>query len=382
MKTHPSIRSIAVALLAVLALAAGSLHAATKRTRNFVVHAPTAEIAEQVGEAAEIYRRELALEWMGTEFKPWGQPCPITVTVGTMGAGGATTFTFDRGEVFNWNMRIQGSLERILDSVLPHEISHTIFATHFRRPLPRWADEGAATLVEHESERRRQSLLAQQLINERTKIPLKSLLTIKEYPQEMQKVLMLYAEGYTLANFLVDRGGKAKFIAFLDEAHRAGWERALAHNYKYDSVSSLEKEWCTWVMAGEPSSVTPESLAQNDDAPQKDDVVIRSQTPDDDNTDRADPKPRTIEPGRDTQPSPRKRRETVSREPDQRDVFSSTEPSRRARRSKQALELPVITRPLEATHAARPDSDASHTGNNRLSRDRLTTQLPRPMQKY
>ena len=44
------------------------------------------------------------------------------------GAGGATSFVFDRGEVFGWKMNIQGSRERILDSVLPHEVTHTIFA--------------------------------------------------------------------------------------------------------------------------------------------------------------------------------------------------------------------------------------------------------------
>ena len=73
-----------------------------------------------------------------------------------LGAGGGTSFVFDHGEVFGWEMSIQGSLERVLDSVLPHEVTHTIFATHFRRPLPRWADEGGSTTVEHASERNKQ----------------------------------------------------------------------------------------------------------------------------------------------------------------------------------------------------------------------------------
>ena len=87
----------------------------------------------------------------------WAQPCPITAQVGRhLGAGGATSFVFEHGEVFGWRMTIQGSLERILDSVLPHEVTHTIFATHFRQPLPRWADEGACTTVEHASEKAKQ----------------------------------------------------------------------------------------------------------------------------------------------------------------------------------------------------------------------------------
>ena len=83
----------------------------------------------------------------------WSKPCPIHAQVAPkLGAGGATSFVFDRGEVFGWKMNIQGSRERILDSVLPHEVTHTIFASYFRQPLPRWADEGACTTVEHRSE--------------------------------------------------------------------------------------------------------------------------------------------------------------------------------------------------------------------------------------
>ncbi|MEX1230901.1 MAG: hypothetical protein WEB58_11725 [Planctomycetaceae bacterium] len=392
---------LVIGALASGMLFAAPLQAATERTKNFVVHAATAEIAHQVGEAAEVYRRELAIEWLGMEFKPWGQPCPITVTVGTMGAGGATTFTFDRGEVYNWNMRIQGSLERILDSVLPHEISHTVFATHFRRPLPRWADEGAATLVEHESERRRQSLLAQQLISDRTKIPLKTLLTIKEYPQEMQKVLMLYAEGYTLAHFLVDRGGKSKFVKFLDEAHQAGWDRALKRHYEYTSVKSLETEWQSWVMAGEPASAAIDagSLATNSAQPDDQKLLIRSQSPDDAEAEtsgsndvpagRQAPPSQTVpvpftgeekETAPATRPGPRKQR-AIAFDGSAEQNLSAANNVRRL--PKRGLKFPLISRPASytsTTEAARPDLAGMNAEQSRLSRERLTTELPKSPQ--
>ena len=41
---------------------------ATFQTRNFVVTAPTADIAEQAGKAAETYRRDLAKFWLGTQI--------------------------------------------------------------------------------------------------------------------------------------------------------------------------------------------------------------------------------------------------------------------------------------------------------------------------
>jgi hypothetical protein len=239
----------------VAAFSSATLEAATYRTPNFEVHAPTDEIAKQVGEAAEFHRRELAIEWLGKPLPRWYRPCPITVKVGQIGAGGATTFTFEGGEVFGWNMKIQGSVERILDSVVPHEVSHTIFACYFRQPLPRWADEGAATLVEHESERLRQTKHLEQVLRTPRRIPLKQLLAIKEYPQDMQQVLTLYAEGYSLADFLVQHKGeqgKPAYLAFLKDAIEKNWSYAFRKHYGYESLEAVEQKWTGWIVAGSP----------------------------------------------------------------------------------------------------------------------------------
>jgi hypothetical protein len=240
------------------------------RTPNFIVEAPTAEFARQVGEAAEVYRRELAIEWTGKPLPGnWNNPCPITVKVGSMGAGGITTFNFQGGEVYGWKMEIQGCEQRILDSVLPHEINHTIFASHFRRPLPRWADEGAASLIEHESERNRLREIHSRVMGTRRKIPLRSLLEIKNYPQDKQEVLTLYAEGHSLADYLVQRGSKPKYLKLMKMAYEQGWEPALKTLYGYPSVASLEKEWDEWVMAGSTRIDIPEGsqIASNSNQP-------------------------------------------------------------------------------------------------------------------
>ena len=196
------------------------------RTPNFVVTAPTEQLAKQVGEAAEEYRKELAIEWTGKPLPGnWSSPCPIDVKVGMMGAGGATTFNFQNGEVYGWKMEIQGSEERILDSVLPHEINHTIFASYFRRPLPRWADEGAASLIEHGSERMRLRKIHDQVMGTTRRIPLRTLLEMKNYPTENRQVLALYAEGHSLADFLIQRSDKPTYLKFLQFAYDDGLER-------------------------------------------------------------------------------------------------------------------------------------------------------------
>ena len=122
------------------------------RTQNFFVQAPTREIAEKIGKTAEQYRREKAIQWLGQEMPPWPEPCPLHVTVTMNGSGGATSFAFERGQILGQKMEIQGSYDRLLDSVLPHEVTHTVFAHYFRQPVPRWADEGGSVLSEDELE--------------------------------------------------------------------------------------------------------------------------------------------------------------------------------------------------------------------------------------
>lgn len=250
------------------------------KTPNFIVTAPSAELAKQVGEAAEVYRRDLAIEWTGAPLPGnWSAPCPIDVKVGMMGASGATTFNFQNGEVYGWKMEICGSEERILDSVLPHEINHTIFASYFRRPLPRWADEGAASLIENECERMRLRKIHDQVMNTTRKIPLKSLLEMKNYPSDKQQVLTLYAEGHSLADFLIQRKDKPTYLKFLQMAHEQSWPVALKEFYQYDSVESLERVWDKWVLAGsQPINAPKGSLVADNKATAKPKETIRGQS--------------------------------------------------------------------------------------------------------
>lgn len=266
---------------AIVTAVPSSIEAATYRTANFTVNAPSASIAEQVGRTAEKYRKLLAVEWLGKPMPQWYKRCAVKVRVGQIGAGGATTFSFDRGHVFGWDMRVQGTLERILDSVIPHEVSHTVFATHFRRPLPRWADEGAATLVEHESEKRVQQLRLKEVFNTPSRIPLRKLISMKQYPREMRQVLVLYAEGFSLADYLVQNAGKTVYLKFLEDAHRIGWDRAIKRHYNVDTVEALEKHWNRWVMAGSPQIEQPEDeqVASAESSPNRNGAVIRSQSP-------------------------------------------------------------------------------------------------------
>jgi hypothetical protein len=253
--TLRSVCGVVVALACSNLLQAGAGY----RTRNFIVDAPSPAMAKEIGDLAEKYRQDLAVEWLGKELLQWGKPCPIKAHVAPdLGAGGATSFVFDRGEVFGWRMNIQGSRERILDSVLPHEITHTIFACHFRQPLPRWADEGACTTVEHRSEIAKQEHMLIRFLQTKRGIPFDHMFRMKEYPQD---VLPLYAQGHSLAQFLIAQYGKAAFMEFLEDGLTdENWPRAIQEQYGYKDLLVLQNSWLGWVKDGRPQL----QLASND----------------------------------------------------------------------------------------------------------------------
>ncbi len=249
-------RSLRVALLAAVLLISSG---ASYRTPNFVINTASPQLAERFGKAAEEYRKELAASWLGKEMPEWSAPCPITVHVGeNLGAGGETSFVFDRGEVFGWRMTIQGPADRILDSVLPHEITHMVFASHFRRPLPRWADEGAASSVEHDSEKRKHQRMLQKFLRTGRGIAFNRMFAMTEYPRD---VMPLYAQGYTVAEFLIQRGGRRKFVNYVSDGLRDNyWSRATKKHYGIENLGALQNAWLAWVGQGFPplESVSPD----------------------------------------------------------------------------------------------------------------------------
>jgi hypothetical protein len=226
------------------------------RTQNFVIDAPTVPLAQEIGHAAEKLRRELAMEWLGKEMPAWGQACMLSARVAPhLGAGGATSFVFENGEVFGWQMTIQGSRERILDSVLPHEITHTVFACHFRQALPRWADEGACTTVEHVSEKNKQQEMLITFLKTGRGISFSQMFAMKDYPQD---VMPLYSQGYSLARYLIAQGGKQKFLAFVGTGLQdENWPAALQQHYDVDSLLTLQNTWLDWVRQGSPRIDNP-----------------------------------------------------------------------------------------------------------------------------
>jgi hypothetical protein len=244
-----TLRRLALVIVTSVVCATVGLAVEKATSENFEVVAPTRQLADTFAKAAEQYRKEKALEWLGEEMPRWKERCPLVVEVNPSRTGGATTFTFSpRGGVTQQDMKIFGKVDQLLESVLPHEVTHTVLAYHFGVPVPRWADEGGSVLSENDNERLEHDIKCREFLNANRGIPLRHLFPMKEYPKD---TIVLYAQGFSVSNYLIDLGGgglpgRRKFLAFLEAGMAKGgrsWDSAVKSHYTFDSVQDLEDKW-------------------------------------------------------------------------------------------------------------------------------------------
>jgi len=242
----------------IIFLVEASVYGVTYRTRNFVVTASTADLAREFGDTAERCREELARLWLGETLPAWPQPCQVQIKMGeNLGAGGETVFTFDRGNVYGLKMNIQGSYERLLDSVIPHEVTHTILASYFREPVPRWIDEGAATSVESQAERNNYRNMLIGFMKEKRGIPFNTMVKHKEYPKDL---MPFYSQGFSVCEYLILVGGHRRLVEFTRIGLETGnWSHAVHEVYGYENLGDLQLRWQNWIsdwyLAGMPGQL-------------------------------------------------------------------------------------------------------------------------------
>lgn len=214
-----------------------------------MISAPTAEYAKEIGDAAEAWRDRLAEFWTGKKYPAWSSRCRLIVSDGN--PGGSTTFTFEGGQVFGWVMTIRGPRDRVLDSILPHEISHTILATHFRERVPRWVDEGACSLMECRDEQQRLERDVVSCLKTGRGIPFNAMMAMDDYPVD---VGAFYAQGHSVSAYLFERSKSPQdFLKFVGDAMRDGnWQRALSTHYGIETLADFQNQWVAWVRAGRP----------------------------------------------------------------------------------------------------------------------------------
>ena len=179
----------------------------------------------------------------GRNCRPGRCPCPVRVKITRGEAGGITNFGFAGGRVTDQEISVEGRIDRILASGLPHEVTHTVFAAYFGGPMPRWADEGASLLSEDTVEHRRHDRIVDDTLARRGEMPLSRLFRVEDYPRDL---MGFYGQGYSVSRFLVEMGGRPRFLQFVRDGMARGWDSASRDHYGLDDVRELDRAWRSW----------------------------------------------------------------------------------------------------------------------------------------
>jgi hypothetical protein len=128
-------------------------------------------------------------------------------------------------------------------SALAHELTHVIIADRFRgRQLPRWADEGIATLSDRAEKQALHERDLKHALSNGTSFPLAELLDL-ERCATYEQFATFYGQSLSLVGFLVERDSPERLMAFVETAMAQGYDHALRRTYGIDSVAQLDRAW-------------------------------------------------------------------------------------------------------------------------------------------
>lgn len=215
------------------------------RSENFVVNGPSREFAAEVLSQAELYRRELALAWLGEEL-PTGQgPAIIHVRVSDE-KDEASTWPMDSEKREHHLVWITSSADLALGSTLAHEMTHVVLATRYGDDFPVWANEGIAGICDDTATKRIRAGLLRNFARRRTWPQVAEVLRSKNIsPADQQS----YTVSVSLTRYLLSRGDKAQFLRFATDGQHAGWDQAAKSVYGFASVKELATAWQAWATA-------------------------------------------------------------------------------------------------------------------------------------
>ena len=174
--------------------------------------APTKQVAKQVAESAEQCKQRIAAQWLGKRAAAWTELCTVDVQLLEDQKFGASRFSYGNGDQLSRaHIVVKGPLDEILTRVLPHEVTHAVLMLHFGRPIPRWADEGAAVLAEDASKRDEYDRLILRIAERpENAYSMAYLLGSKTYPSELE---VFYPQSYSVTSYLVELKGRRTFLA-------------------------------------------------------------------------------------------------------------------------------------------------------------------------
>ena len=217
-----------------------------------VAHAPTAaEIASECERLCD----ELRQKWLQAKTPAgWSKRCDVVLhattasylaAVGRGGKGtrGSSLLQYDRHGVSTRRIDLLAEPAGAALSALPHELTHVVLADRFgQRQLPRWADEGLATMADSAEKQRLHHVDLERGIAAGHVPRMADLLFTSEYPAAHKRAVY-YGASLSLVQFLSTLDHPQRVLEFIERSMEAGHTAALREVYDIPSVTELERRW-------------------------------------------------------------------------------------------------------------------------------------------
>lgn len=218
---------------------------------NFVIGAPSKELAKRGLERADVYRKQIALDWLGHELEPGESFADIHIYL-------ATTGQEDSGRVWLANhetgrphmMWLTGTREDVLGAGMAHEIAHVVLASRFPSGMPVWANEGIASYYDDQERLSIRGQIMQRIVESSAWPSIDEILTATNIKPSDQTA---YALSSSLTEYLVSLRGREAFVEFVSAAMSSSWDAAITKIYGMNDRHELQTKWQAW--AATPRSI-------------------------------------------------------------------------------------------------------------------------------
>jgi hypothetical protein len=236
MKTTRLLLAFALIAIPSLALGAGLAH-----SENFIVVGPEDAQAEEVLARAEQLRGELAREWLDAELPPGVGRTIINVRISET-ENRAFTWPIDCPQRKFHKVWLTGSEER-LPALMGHEIVHVVLRTRYGDRLPKFFEEGIASLEDDARRAETRRGILRWYADTGQWPRLAAALGAEAISPDDQSAYTLAA---SVTEYLLARGDKQTLLAFALDGKETGFDRALREHYGIGSVDELETAWRAW----------------------------------------------------------------------------------------------------------------------------------------
>ncbi|MDO5309980.1 MAG: hypothetical protein Q4G03_10890 [Planctomycetia bacterium] len=139
-------------------------------------------------------------------------------------------------------------LEEALGATLDHELTHAFFFYYLNSNFDLFLNEGLAQNSEKKTRQTLRNGVYLRAKQGRLK-PLEQLYGANQYDPEMA----LYAQSFSVVDFLIARAGSKWFAAFVTEANARPdlFDNALMRFYNYRNLNALEDAWRQYLAQGQ-----------------------------------------------------------------------------------------------------------------------------------